>query len=39
MAALLTTMFLGTSVRAYLYHVHPKESETTVSPFARIVRL
>ena len=34
---LLTTMFLGTSVMAYLYHVHPKESETVISQFARIM--
>src|SRR5262247_1043128 len=37
MAVLLTTMFLGTSVMAYLYHVHPKESETVISQFARIM--
>ena len=37
MAALLTTMFLGTSVLAYLYGVHPHESETVISQFARIV--
>ena len=37
MAALLTTMFLGTSVMAYLYHVHPKNSETVISQFARIM--
>lgn len=37
MAALLTTMFLGTSVMAYLYHVHPKLSETVISQFARIM--
>src|SRR5919199_239733 len=37
MAALLTTMFLGTSVLAYLYHVHPKGSETVISQFARIM--
>ena len=37
MAALLTTMFLGTSVMAYLYHVHPKASETVISQFARIM--
>lgn len=35
MAALLTTMFLGTSVLAYLYKVHPHESETVISQFAR----
>ena len=37
MAVLLTTMFLGTSVMAYLYHVHPKASETVISQFARIM--
>ena len=37
MAALLTTMFLGTSVLAYLYGVHPHESETVISQFARIM--
>ena len=37
MALLLTTMFLGTSVMAYLYHVHPKENETVISQFARIM--
>ena len=37
MAALLTTMFLGTSVMAYLYGVHPKESETVISQFGRII--
>ena len=37
MALLLTTMFLGTSVMAYLYGVHPKESETVISQFARIM--
>ncbi|HXD31983.1 MAG TPA: APC family permease [Pyrinomonadaceae bacterium] len=37
MAALLTVMFLGTSVLAYLYGVHPHESETVISQFARIV--
>ena len=37
MALLLTTMFLGTSVMAYLYHVHPKASETVISQFARIM--
>ncbi len=37
MAVLLTTMFLGTSVMAYLYHVHPKENETVISQFARIM--
>src|SRR6266498_926169 len=37
MAALLATMFIGTSVMAYLYHVHPHENETVISQFARIV--
>ena len=37
MAALLTVMFLGTSVMAYLYHVHPTHSETVISQFARIM--
>jgi len=37
MAILLTTMFLGTSVMAYLYHVHPKTTETVISQFARIM--
>src|ERR1051325_3358131 len=37
MALLLTAMFLGTSVMAYLYHVHPKSSETVISQFARIM--
>jgi amino acid transporter len=37
MAILLTTMFLGTSVMAYLYGVHPKQSETVISQFARIM--
>src|SRR5215208_6642148 len=35
MALLLTTMFLGTSVMAYLYHVHPHAEETVISQFAR----
>jgi amino acid transporter len=37
MALLLTTMFLGTSILAYLYGVHPHESETVISQFARIM--
>ena len=37
MALLLTVMFLGTSVLAYLYGVHPHTSETVISQFARIV--
>src|SRR6266550_526423 len=37
MAALLTVMFLGTSVLAYLYGVHPHVNETVISQFARIM--
>ena len=37
MAALLMAMFLGTSVMAYLYHVHPHANETVISQFARIM--
>ena len=37
MAALLTTMFIGTSVMAYLYGVHPHARETVISQFARIM--
>jgi amino acid transporter len=37
MAALLTTMFLGTSVLAYLYNVHPHANETVISQFARLI--
>jgi amino acid transporter len=37
MAVLLTTMFLGTSVLAYLYHVQPHQNETVISQFARIM--
>src|SRR6266446_94244 len=37
MAVLLTTMFVGTSVMAYFYHVHPHENETVISQFARII--
>jgi hypothetical protein len=37
MAALLATMFIGTSVMAYLYGVHPHENETVISQFARII--
>jgi amino acid transporter len=37
MAILLTIMFLGTSVMAYLYGVHPSEKETVISQFARIM--
>src|ERR1051325_899763 len=37
MALLLTIMFLGTSVLAYLYGVHPHQSETVISQFGRII--
>ena len=37
MAVLLATMFIGTSVMAYFYHVHPLENETVISQFARII--
>jgi amino acid transporter len=37
MAALLAVMFIGTSVMAYLYQVKPRESETVISQFARII--
>lgn len=37
MALLLCTMFLGTSVLAYLYGIHPKASETVISQFARMI--
>jgi amino acid transporter len=37
MAVLLTAMFLGTSVMAYLYGVHPHENETVISQFGRII--
>jgi amino acid transporter len=37
MAVLLATMFVGTSVMAYLYQVHPRESETVISQFARTI--
>src|SRR5262249_51576943 len=37
MAVLLAAMFIGTSVLAYLYHVHPHENETVISQFARII--
>ncbi len=35
MAVLLCTMFLGTSVLAYLFGVHPHQDETVISQFAR----
>jgi amino acid transporter len=37
MAILLCTMFLGTSVLAYLYGIHPRASETVISQFARMI--
>ncbi|MEO8434997.1 MAG: APC family permease [Pyrinomonadaceae bacterium] len=37
MAVLLTTMFIGTSLMAYFYHVHPHENETVISQFARTI--
>lgn len=37
MAALLAVMFIGTSVMAYMYQVKPRESETVISQFARII--
>ena len=35
MALLLGVMFIGTSVLAYLFGVHPHEDETVISQFAR----
>lgn len=35
MALLLSLMFIGTSVLAYLYQVHPHTDETVISQFAR----
>lgn len=37
MAALLIVMFLGASVLAYLFNVHPLERETVISQIARVV--
>jgi amino acid transporter len=37
MAVLLATMFIGTSVMAYLYQIHPHEHETVISQFGRII--
>lgn len=37
MAILLAVMFLGTSVLAYLFGVHPHEEETVISQFARYI--
>lgn len=37
MATLLIVMFLGASVLAYLFNVHPLEHETVISQIARVV--
>ena len=37
MAALLIVMFLGASVLAHLFNIHPMEHETVISQIARIV--
>jgi amino acid transporter len=37
MAVLLAIMFIGTSLLANLYQVHPHENETIVSQFARLI--
>src|SRR5207244_731036 len=37
MAIILITLFLGTSTMAYLYKVAPKENETIISQFARLI--
>ena len=37
MALLLITMFLGASVLAYFFKVHPREHETVISQIARVV--
>ena len=37
MAFLLSAMFIGTSVLAYLYQVHPHVNETVISQFARVI--
>ena len=37
MAALLVTMFIGASVLAYLFGVHPQHRETVISQIARAV--
>jgi amino acid transporter len=37
MALLLCTMFLGTSVLAYLYGIHPSANETVISQFGRMI--
>jgi amino acid transporter len=37
MVVILSIMFLGTSLLAYLYQVHPREHETVISQFARTI--
>jgi len=37
MAILLATMFIGTSIMAYVYNVHPHANETVISQFARLI--
>ena len=37
MAFLLCTMFLGTSILAYLYGIHPLQNETVISQFGRMI--
>jgi amino acid transporter len=37
MAILLAIMFIGTSLLAYLYQVHPHDNETVISQFARVI--
>jgi amino acid transporter len=37
MVITLITLFLGTSVLAYLYHIAPNDRETVISQFARII--
>ncbi len=37
MATILTVLFLGTSTLATLYHVQPRQEETVISQFARII--
>ena len=37
MAVFLCAMFLGTSVLAYLYGIHPRASETVISQFGRMI--
>ena len=37
MAGLLTVLFLGTSTLAYLYGVRPRQEETVISQFARVL--